>query len=460
MSRTRLARLVALLLALTLVTAACSQRDDGDDNTSTGDTSGNTDDTTGDGEDVSSIDTSNCPTDPSTPIEGDTIKLVSSYPQSGLTAAFAQIANGWKAYFDYLNEEEGGVEIAGKKYKIETEDKNDEYNAQKTSQNIEEMVGTDGEGAFGAFSVVGTANNIAIRDLLGELCVPNLFAATGSPAWGNPDYPWTIGSTLAPYTLEGQVFEQYLSDEKPDASVAMLVQDDDFGAAYEEGFKSAIEDTDITVSKVERYAPGANEVSSQITSLASGNSDAFFDGGTLLACPDALTKAKAAGWTPITWISTTCTSKTLMGIADTAGGNDGVLSMTNQKDPLNPAWAEDEAMQLYMEKVEQYSPEAEVDNAIVGYGWTQAALLVEAMKTAKTASRLGVMDAVRNMDGITGGLLLPGVEITTGPDDCYMGETVTLMQYDLAKKYFELVGEPIDFEGKTAESTPEDLITG
>ena len=240
----------------------------------------------------------------------------------------------------------------------------------------------------------------------------------------------------------------------------MLVQDDDFGAAYEEGFKSAIEGSDITVAKVEKYAPGANEVASQITSLAASNADAFFNGGTLLACPDALTKAKAAGWTPITWISTTCTSKTLMGIADTAGGNDGVLSMTNLKDPLNPEWADDEAMKLYMEKVEQYSPDAEVDNAIVAYGWTQGALLVEAMKTAKTASRLGVMDAVRNMDGLTGGLLLPDVTVTTGPDDPYMGETVTLMQYDLAKKYFELIGEPIDFEGKTAEFTPENLITG
>ena len=117
-------------------------------------------------------------------------------------------------------------------------------------------------------------------------------------------------------------------------------------------------------------------------------------------------------------------------------------------------------MTLYVEKVEQYSPEAEVDNAIVAYGWTQGALLVEAMKTAETASRLGVMDAVRNMDGLTGGLLLPDVTITTGPGDYYMGETVTLMQYDLAKKYFELIGEPIDFEGKTADFTPEKLITG
>ena len=148
--------------------------------------------------------------------------------------------------------------------------------------------------------------------------MPNLFAATGSPAWGNPDYPWMIGSTLAPYTLEGQVFADLLADEKPDAKVAMLVQDDDFGKAYEEGFTAAIEGTDIKVVKVEKYATGANEVSSQITSLAATDADAFFNGGTLLACPDALTKAQAANWTPITWISATCTSKTLMGIAGAA----------------------------------------------------------------------------------------------------------------------------------------------
>jgi branched-chain amino acid transport system substrate-binding protein len=88
------------------------------------------------------------------------------------------------------------------------------------------------------FNVVGTANNVTIREDLNENCVPNVFAATGSPTWGNPDYPWLIGSTLAPYTLETQAFADYLEENQPDAKVAMLVQDDDFGAAYEEGFAS------------------------------------------------------------------------------------------------------------------------------------------------------------------------------------------------------------------------------
>ena len=458
MTRSRWARLVALLLALTLVAAACSQRDDNDGNSSSGGSGSQTDDT-GDGDQASGIDTENCGSDPTVPIEGDTIKLASSFPQSGLTAAFAEIAEGWKAYFEYINEEKGGVEIAGKKYQIETVDKDDTYNAQKTAQNIEEEIGTDGSKAFAAFSVVGTANNIAIRDQLNDLCVPNLFAATGSPVWGNPDYPWTIGSTLSPYTLEGRVFADYLKENQPSAKVAMLVQDDDFGLAYEEGFKNSIKGTDITVVKVERYTPGANEVSAQITSLAATNADTFFNGGTLLACPDALTKAKNANWKPLTWISTTCTSKTLMGIADqNGGGNDGVLSMTNQIDPQNPANADDAAIKLYMENVEKYSPEDDPTNQIVGYGWTQGALLVAAMETAKAATRLDVMEAVRNMDGLVGGTLLPGIKITTGPDDPYMGETVQLQQYSLDKHFFELLDEPIDFEGKTASLTPPDLI--
>src|SRR5690606_14931958 len=140
---------------------------------------------------------------------------------------------------------EGGVEIAGKSYQIEVVDKDDEYNASKTVQNINELAGTEGDKAFAIFNVVGTANNIAIREAMGENCVPNVFAATGSPTWGNPDYPWLIGSTLAPYTLEAVAFANYLKEEKPDATVAMLVQDDDFGDAYEQAFKKAIEGTDI-----------------------------------------------------------------------------------------------------------------------------------------------------------------------------------------------------------------------
>jgi branched-chain amino acid transport system substrate-binding protein len=448
-------RWLAALLALALVGSACSSRDDDDDGAQT--------ETGGEAAGSASIDTENCASDPSQEIEGDVIKLASSYPQSGLTAAFSEIARGWESYFEKVNAE-GGVDIGDRTFTFEFVDMDDQYNAAETAQNVEEMVGQDGSGAFGTFSVVGTANNIAIRDFLGELCVPDMFAATGSPAWGNPDYPWLIGSTLAPYTLEGQMFAQLLQDQKPDAKVAMLVQDDDFGRAYEEGFQQAIEGTDIEVVATERYPTGASEVSAQITSLAASGADAFFNGGTLLACPDALTKAAAANWKPITWVSGTCISKTLMGLAG-AAAND-VYSASNLKDPLNPDWDDDPAMQEYLDTVQQYRPDDfDPENAIVGYGYTQAAVFVEALKAAEAPTRLAVMESLHNLDGISDvGLLLPGVSITTAEDDPYMGESLMLAQYDFAgegqRNHFVPQGDLVDFEGQTQDLTPEDLVTG
>jgi branched-chain amino acid transport system substrate-binding protein len=444
---------VAALMALALLGSACSSRDDDDD-------AGTDTETESDGEAVeTSIDVEDCIADPTEEV-GDSIKLVSSYPQSGLTAAFSEIARGWKAYFDKVNAE-GGVDFAGKTVTIEYDDRDDEYNAANTVENITELVGNDGDQAFAVFSTVGTANNVAIRDQLDELCVPDVFAATGSPAWGNPEFPWLIGSTLAPYTLEGYMFANLLKEEKPDATVAMLVQDDDFGANYEQGFRQAIEGTDIEVVEVQKYSTGASEVGAQITSLASTNADAFFDGGTLLACPDALTKAADAGWEPITWVSGTCASKTLMGLAGAAA--DGVYTGSNLKDPLNPDWDDDEAMVEYLDTVNEYQgADFDPENAIVGYGYTQAALFVEALAAAEEPTRLGLMESLHSLDGVSAGVLLPGVTVTTDAEDPFMGESLQLAQYDFVgegeRNHFVPQGDVTSFEGEAVELTPEDQI--
>jgi branched-chain amino acid transport system substrate-binding protein len=280
-------------------------------------------------------------------------------------------------------------------------------------------------------------------------------------AWGDPNYPWLIGSSLVPYSLEAVAFADYLKENKPDAKVAMLRQADEFGATYQESFEAAIEGTDIEVVEVQEYAVGSDQVAAQMTTLADSGADAFFNGGTLLACPNALTAAQAEGWEPITWVSGTCISKTLMGLAGSAG--DGVLSLTNIMDPLNPEEADDPAMVEMQDAVAEYQPnwkgrELDPENAIIGYGWTQAELFVMALEAAEAPTRLAVMDAIRNLDGVTTSLMLEGVSVTTGEDDNFMGESFTLVQYDGAAGHFNHIGELIDFEGETANNTPEDLI--
>jgi branched-chain amino acid transport system substrate-binding protein len=451
MMRGHRTRAAAVLVALALLGSACTSRDDGDDTTSGGEGAETE-------EGAAAIDTANCLEDPTVPIEGNVIKLVSSFPQSGAVAAFGEVARGWQAYFDKVNDD-GGVEIAGESYTIEYEDLDDEYNAGETTANIQELVPPDSD-VFAVFSVVGTANNLAIRQSLGEQCVPNVFAATGSPAWGNEEYPWTIGSTLAPYSLEGAMFADVLAEENPQARVAMLVQDDDFGRAYEESFRAAVDGTDIEVVDVETYPPGTSDTSAQVTALAASDADAFFNGGTALACPDALTNAAEAGWEPVTWISSTCTSDTLMGAAGEAG--DGVYSAFNLKDPRDPQWDEDEAMVEYLEVINQYKPDDfRPTNSVVAYGYTQGALFIEALAQMEEPTRLALMESLHELEATDIPLLLPGVTVQTGEGDAYFGETLTLGQYTFAgdDSYFELSDET-DFEGATADVTPEDLING
>ena len=374
MSRSHLGRFVALLLALMLIAASCSNRDETSTSTDSGDDSGSGVQT--------DIDTSNCTTDPNEEVSGDTIKLVSSYPQSGLTAAFAEIAAGWKSYFKYINEEKGGVEIGGKKYKIETVDKDDEYNAQKTSQNIEELVGTDGNKAFAVFEVVGTANNINIRDFLGENCVPNLFAATGSPAWGNPKYPWTIGATNPVYPLEGKVFAEYLKRTKPDATVAMLVQNDDFGAGLRGRFPAGDR------GHGHQGRQGGEVRHRRQRGRCAAHEPCCDQGRRVLQRrhvaglhrrPRRRRRPPAAG-SPSSWSRVRASPRRFMGIAGDAADN--AISATNLHGPGQPGVrqrARDEAVPREGQAVR---PDAEdLENGIVAYGWTQAALLVKAMES-------------------------------------------------------------------------------
>ena len=450
----RLRRTLVLLLALVaLVAASCSGRSE---DTGGG---GGSDGGGGNGGDTASgavVNTDDCPDTGTAGIEDGTIKLASSFPQSGLTSAFAQISKGYNAYFDKINDE-GGVEVAGKKYKIEVTAKDDEYKPATTAQNIESEVGAEGTDAFAVFNVVGTANNVAIRDDLNELCVPNIFAATGSPVWGNTSYPWTIGSTLAPYTVEAKAFADYLKENKPKAKVAMLVQNDDFGKAYEEGFKQQIEGSDITVTQVKTYEAGTDEVTSEVTSLKASGADTFFNGATLLACPNALNAANDQNWDAVTFVSGTCISKTLMGIAGEAA--DGVFATTNIKDPLNPAFKDDPAMQEYNETLAKYgADDVDPENGIVAYGYTQGALLVEILESLPKLDRATLMNKMYDLKDLTGGLLLDGVEVNTSPDDRFLAEDVQMIQYDAANKYFTNVGEVLDFEGTTPDITPSDLI--
>jgi branched-chain amino acid transport system substrate-binding protein len=308
------------------------------------------------------------------------------------------------------------------------------------------------------FAAIGTAGNLAVRDLLNGLCVPHLHAASGSPAWGNPDFPWTVGGSNPVYTLEAQVFADLLEQENPDAHVAMLLQDDDFGNAYEEGFRQAVEGTDIEIT-VERYQPGiTTDVSTQMTALAASGADTFFDGAVGLPCLQGVTAANDASWErEITWVSSVCISRTILNQNPAAFVD--TYSLGNLQNPMDPSYDDDPAMAEFKGAL------GENDSGNAAFGWNEAAIFVEALEQAEAPSRLALMESYRNLDlGDDVGLMGPGLGVTLSEDDRYMGERLDMVQFNFTSPdqpyfYAPLDEEIFDFEGQTLDHTPEDLIT-
>ena len=440
---------LAALVALALVVAACSGS--GRDDSSTTEPSN----TTGNGDSAKPIvDTSTCTDSLTTGINGDTIKIGTSLPQSGTYSSFDEIRKGEEAFFSYTNDN-GGVTVAGKKYKLQLVVKDDAYDAQRTVTNVQSLISDDK--VFALLNVVGTKNNLAIRNLINQACVPDLYAASGAPQWGNPDFPWLIGSELVPYPLEVQAFVDYLKKTKPDATIAVLRANDDFGRAYSDTLTELVKGTQLKVVQTQEYDNTGAQVATQVNNLANTKADAFLLAAALLACPTALNAAGDAGWKPITYMSGTCASKILFSIA---GANaNGVLSVAPLLDPADPTKANDPAMKLYKTQVKKYQPSADTENSIVGYGWTTAALFVKTLESAEKLDRGSVMEAAHTLTDVSGiGLQLPGGTWNTSADDMFVGETFQFIQYDAAAGYTKPIGALIDDDGKTESLTPAGLI--
>lgn len=437
---------LAISLALTLALAACGGRDDDNGDAGGGGNGG----TGGGGEGAGfTIDTANCASyQPTQGVTDTAIKLGSSFPTTGLYSAFAKIAVGYQAYFNYINDTQNGVN--GRKIEVTT--MNDEYAPDRTRANVDQLVQSDG--VFGLIGVVGTPNNAAIRDDLGDQCVPNLFVATGSQLWGETDsYPWLIGS-IPSYATEAAIFADWLKANKPQAKIAILAQNDDFGEGYVTALRKAIDGTDISIVAEEKYNTEDPDVKGQITTLSQTDADTALLAATGAKCFQALNARKDANWTVDSYISATCTSSTVIGLAQ-PGAADGVISSLYLKDPQDPQWDSDPAMEEFRTLGQQYGISAEdIENGIVGFGWTLGAIMVETLKQSPEVTRQDVMEAAYSLSDVVVGLLLPGISVNTnGAEDPFPIEQMQIAKYN--GQFWELEGELTSYEGKTLDYVAE-----
>src|SRR5262252_6888372 len=189
------------------------------------------------------------------------IKIGNTGPYSGPLSNASPIPLSMAAYFKMINDQ-GGVN--GRKLTWISYD--DAYSPPKTVEMTRKLVESDG--ILFTAGQLGTPTNSAIWHYMNQKKVPHLFPATGATKWDDPKgHPWTMGFFVS-YQAEGRIYAAYILKEKPDAKIAVLYQNDDFGKDYLKGLVDGLGEKATSMIKLkDSYEPTDTGVDSQIIEM-------------------------------------------------------------------------------------------------------------------------------------------------------------------------------------------------
>ncbi|MGY3237656.1 MULTISPECIES: ABC transporter substrate-binding protein [unclassified Bradyrhizobium] len=340
------------------------------------------------------------------------IKIGNIMPYSGPASAYGIIGKTEEAYFKMINDKGG---INGRKIVYVTYD--DGYSPPKAVEQVRKLVESDE--VLAVFNPLGTPSNTAIQKYLNAKKVPQLFVATGATKWNDPKhFPWTMGWQPS-YQSEAQIYAKWLMKEKPDAKVAILYQNDDFGKDYLKGTKDGFgAKASSMIIMEESYEVSEPSIDGHIVKIKAANPDVLLIYTTPKFGAQTIKKTAELGWKPLQII--TNVSASVGSVMKPAGfeASQDVLSAAYAKDGADPRWADDAGMKKWVEFLDKYMPGADKTDSSVVYGYGAAQTLVKALEQCgDDLTRANLMKQAASLKDFTPDTLLPGVKINTGPND-------------------------------------------
>src|SRR3981189_1492896 len=299
------------------------------------------------------------------------IKIGNIMPYSGPASAYGVIGKTEEPYFREVNAEGG---INGRKINFVTYD--DAYSPPKTVEQARKLVESDE--ALIAFNPLGPPPNSAIQKYMNQKKVPQLFVATGATKWNDPkEFPWTMG-WQPNYQSESQIYAKYILKNHPNAKIAILYQNDDYGKDYVKGLKDGLGAKAASMILIEEsYEVTQPTIDSNIVKLKSLNADVFFNVTTPKFAAQAIKKMNEIGWKPVHFLNNVSVS--IGSVMKPAGfeNSQDIISSAYLKNPTDAQWKDDAGMTAWNELLDQYYPEANRADASVVYGYTVAQGLVQ-----------------------------------------------------------------------------------
>jgi ABC-type branched-subunit amino acid transport system substrate-binding protein len=364
------------------------------------------------------------------------IKIGNIMPYSGPASAYGIIGRTEAAYFKKINDAGG---INGRKINFVSYD--DAYSPPKAVEQARKLVESDE--VLLVFNSLGTPSNSAIQKYMNSKKVPQLFVATGATKWNDPkDFPWTMG-WQPNYQSETQIYAKYILKNLPNAKIAVLFQNDDYGKDYLKGLKDGLgaKASSMIVAE-ESFETSEPTIDSHIVKLKSTNADVFIDIATPKFAAQAIKKVAEIGWKPTHFLNNV--SASVGSVIKPAGFENAqdIISAAYLKDASDKQWDDDPGMKEFYAFMTKDFPEGDKldGGTVVGYGVAQT--LVQVLKQCgDDLTRANVMKQAASLKDFRTEVLLPGIKINTSPTDFAPINQLQLMNFKGER--WELFGDVI-----------------
>jgi branched-chain amino acid transport system substrate-binding protein len=368
------------------------------------------------------------------------IKLGHCGPYSGPASAYGVIGKGIEAYWKSVNDLGG---INGRKINFVTLD--DGYSPAKTVEVVRQLVEQDK--VLCLFNTLGTPSNTAIQKYMNQKKVPQLYVATGASKWGRPkEFPWTMGYQ-PDYHTEAVIYAKHILANIKDAKVGVLMQNDDFGKDYVDGFKEGLgKDAGKVIAKLVTYEVTDPTVESQIIQLKDSGANVFFNVATPKFAAQAIRKAADINWKPAQYM--TNVSASVSSVMKPAGfdNGQGIITAAYLKDPTDKRWDDDAEMKTWRAWMDKYLPGANQGDANYVYAYSVSFLMQQTLaKCGDELTHANVMKQAANFQKLRVPMLLPGITVSTSPTDYYPIQAVQLQRFK--GETWDLFGEVMAAEG-------------
>jgi branched-chain amino acid transport system substrate-binding protein len=362
-----------------------------------------------------------------------TITIGTTLPLSGPASLYARIGTGMRTYFSYINARrarDGKRGVYGRQISLKVYD--DQYNEAQTVQQTRRAVEQDR--VFAMLGGLGTENQQAVRQYLNQRKVPQLYVSTGLSEFGrlHRQYPWTIG-WQPDYVQEGILLGRYVRNNLPNARVAILRQNDDYGAEFVTGFRTAAGRNIVATETYPRNG-GASVIPGPVARLRASGADTLLIVATPTESITALVTAYRLGWRPNKLVNSVGATPSFMAAARASAGSaeavNGVVTTTYLKDVASPAYANDPQVQLFKRIMEKYAPGQPTTEGLFFYGMAKADTFVQALyRAGRNPTRAKLMAAARNLK-MNSPWLIRGSRITTSPGSAFPIRYQRLSRYN------------------------------